>query len=126
MTADDFRDVILGLDGVIERSHMRHPDFRANGRIFASLSTDETIATVRLSPDEQAELLHQHPRTFFPAAGAWGRDGWTRMTLSGASEPAVRAAVLLAWQAIVAMKPGRSAAGRAPKRSTKKPPRKRR
>ena len=36
MTADDFRDIALGMQGAIERAHMNHPDFRANGRIFAS------------------------------------------------------------------------------------------
>ena len=37
MTGDAFRDLALALDGAIEASHMGHPDFRANGRIFATL-----------------------------------------------------------------------------------------
>ena len=38
MTADDFPSIALCMQGAVERAHMKHPDFRANGRIFATLS----------------------------------------------------------------------------------------
>jgi hypothetical protein len=103
MTADDFRDIVLGLEGATEGAHMKHPDFRANGRIFASLKPGEAAGVVKISPDEQAELIRTHPKTFGPAAGAWGRQGWTTVRLAGARPAAVRGAVLLAWQGIMAM-----------------------
>lgn len=98
MTADDFRQLALALDGAVERSHMGHPDFRANGRIFATLQADETAGVVRLSPDEQRELVRLHARTFSPASGAWGRQGWTTIRLDRADRAAVRGALMLAWQ----------------------------
>lgn len=113
MTADDFRDAALSLHDAIERAHMGHPDFRANGRIFASLNADETSGTVKLSPDEQRELLHAHPKAFSPAAGAWGRQGWTVIHLRAADEASVRGALLLAWQNV-------TTAPRKAKRATKK------
>ena len=61
LTADDFRQLVLALDGAIESSHMGHPDFRANGRIFATLHTNETCGMVKLLPDEQRVLLRSHP-----------------------------------------------------------------
>ena len=73
MTADDFREIVLSLDGASEGAHMKHPDFRANGRIFASLKPGEREGVVKLSADEQAELVRTQPKTFAPAAGAWGR-----------------------------------------------------
>ena len=36
MTADDFRRITLALEGAVEKAHMGHPDFRVNGRIFAT------------------------------------------------------------------------------------------
>jgi hypothetical protein len=102
MTADDFREIALSMDGVVERAHMKHPDFRANGRIFATLTAGAETGVVKLSPREQQELVKLHPKMFTPAAGAWGRQGWTMVPLSAASKPAVRGAVLLAYEAAIA------------------------
>ena len=71
MTEDDFRALALGFDGAVEASHMRHPDFRANGRIFATLHGNGTTGMVKVSPDQQAALMHDAPAAFAPAAGAW-------------------------------------------------------
>ena len=37
MTPNDFRRIALSLPEAEEREHMKHPDFRVNGRIFATL-----------------------------------------------------------------------------------------
>ena len=105
MTADDFREIVLSMDGAVEGAHMKHPDFRANGRIFASLQPGEEAGVVKLSPEEQQEFINLHPKMFIPAAGGWGRQGWTMVPLAGAKKTAVRGAVLLAYQAIVAQPP---------------------
>jgi hypothetical protein len=98
MTGDTFRALALALHGVTEGAHMGHPDFRANGRIFASLDASERSGTVMLTPDEQAELVRAYAGVFGPAAGAWGRQGCTTIVLRQADEAAVRGALLLAWQ----------------------------
>ncbi|HEY8550021.1 MAG TPA: MmcQ/YjbR family DNA-binding protein [Vicinamibacterales bacterium] len=102
MTGDDFREIALTLDGVIEKAHMNHPDFRVNGRIFASLLSDERRAGLRLSPEEQRELVRQHPTAFQPASGAWGRQGWTIVDLAKAPAAVVRSALILAYAGISA------------------------
>jgi len=100
MTADDFREIALSLHGAVERAHMKHPDFRVKGKIFATLHPDERSGVVKLSPDEQAEFMHLHPKVFRAASGAWGRQGWTNVNLAVADEAAVRGAVMLAWQGV--------------------------
>ena len=40
LTFKDFRRIAVGMDGAIESAHMGHPDFRVNGRIFATLHHD--------------------------------------------------------------------------------------
>lgn len=107
MTGDDFREIALSMDGAVEGAHMKHPDFRANGRIFASLTADEASAVVKLSPEEQREFIRLDPKVFVPAAGAWGRQGWTVVPLAAAKKTAVRGAVILAYQGIVAQPPPR-------------------
>jgi hypothetical protein len=107
VTADAFRRLALDLDGVIESAHMGHPDFRVNGRIFATLHTHDTFGMVKLSPEEQRELLDAHPDAFAPSAGAWGRQGCTNVRLSSATAATVRPALILAWEAACALPPPR-------------------
>jgi hypothetical protein len=121
MTADDFRQLALALAGAVERSHMGHPDFRAHGRIFATLQADETAGVVRLPPDEQRELVRLHARTFSPASGAWGRQGWTTIRLARADRAAVRGALMLAWQGVAARPLRRQARARSPKPEARSP-----
>ncbi len=102
MTEDNFRDLALGFDGAEEGAHMGHPDFRANGRIFASLHGNDTTAMVKLTPEQQAVFERDHPKMFEAAAGAWGRQGYTKVMLRPATTPAVRAAMLLAYQGVMA------------------------
>ena len=101
MTGDVFRELALALDGAVEASHMGHPDFRANGRIFATLRADERTGMVKLTPEQQGEMLRQHPGAFEPSPGGWGRQGCTDVVLTAAKSAAVRAAMLLAYQAVM-------------------------
>jgi hypothetical protein len=123
MTADAFRDIALGMPGAIERAHMGHPDFRVNGRIFASLHSNDRRGMIKLAPEEQDALLREHPATFMPSAGAWGRQGCTDVRLEAADERAVRAAMLLAWERTAAL-PAARARKPAAKRTTRAPRRK--
>jgi predicted DNA-binding protein (MmcQ/YjbR family) len=107
MKANDFRRIALGLSGTIEKEHMGHPDFRANGRIFASLLNDERDAMVKLEPEEQKVYLRAHKPVFQPASGAWGRQGCTIVTLARADKAAVHSALKLAYAAVMAKAPPR-------------------
>jgi hypothetical protein len=106
MTAEDFREIALAMRGAVERAHMNHPDFRANGRIFATLHQGDKTGTIMLTPEEQREFMRLHPKMFAPASGAWGRQGCTNVLLAAADAATVRAAMTLAWQRVNA-KPAR-------------------
>ena len=103
MTADDFRRVVLEMQGAVEGAHMGHPDFRANGRIFASLHSQDRFGMVKLTPAEQKALLKDAPRMFESSAGAWGRQGCTNVILAAADVRTVRAAVQLAYEGVMAL-----------------------
>ena len=75
MTADRFRRIALGMSGAVEGAHMGHPDFRVGGRIFATIHGDPQFGMVKLTPDQQQQFVHEHPDTFAPESGAWGRQG---------------------------------------------------
>ena len=61
MVSDDFRRIAVGMRGAVEGAHMDHPDFRANGRIFATLHGDKKWGMVKLTPDDQQELWKRIP-----------------------------------------------------------------
>ena len=113
MTEDDFREIALALDGAVEGSHMGHPDFRANGRIFASLHGNDVTGMVTLTPGQQAEFLRDHPAMFTPSRGACGRQGCTNVKLAAAKRPPVRSAMLLAYQSAMEKPKPRPRAKRA-------------
>jgi len=81
-TANDFRRIALALRDTTEKAHHGHPDFRAEGRIFASLHHSMERGMVKLTPDQQREFMRAHPHAFTPEAGAWGRQGCTRVLLA--------------------------------------------
>jgi hypothetical protein len=98
MTQKDFRRIALGMQGAVEGEHMAHPDFRANGRIFATLSPDGQWGMVKLTPEQQQECVRAEPETFVPAKGASGRGGSTMIRLASADGDTVGEAMTLAWQ----------------------------
>jgi len=103
----DFRRIALGMTGAVEGSHMAHPDFRVNGRIFATLHPDGKRGMVKLTPGQQQEFTDANPSTFEPASGAWGRQGCTMVRLNGVEEGTLGEAMTLAWQNAVRAGPAR-------------------
>ena len=77
---------------------MGHPDFRANGRIFATLQVDPAWAMVKLTPGQQKTFIRDYPNGFTPAAGAWGAGGSTLVKLSAIDEDVLGEALTLAWK----------------------------
>ena len=105
MTADKFRSLALEISGAIESSHMNHPDFRIEGRIFASLGyPDEGHGMVKLTPEEQRVFLKKAPEVFSPCAGAWGRQGSTSVYLPAAKVDLLRAALEAASKNVASKK----------------------
>jgi hypothetical protein len=97
-TEKTFRKIALGLDGAIESAHMGHPDFRANGRIFATLHQDMRSGMVKLTPAQQARFVRADPDSFTLEPGAWGRGGCTAVRLATVDEETLGEALTLAWQ----------------------------
>lgn len=106
VTADDFRRAALGMTGVVEGAHMGHPDFRVNGRIFATIHTDHLAGMVKLTPDQQKRFL-EASRAFAPESGAWGRQGCTRVQFAAIDEETLGEAMTEAWKNIARRPPPR-------------------
>jgi hypothetical protein len=122
-TAAQFRKLALALPQVEEKSHFGQPDFRVRNKIFAELTPDGKRGTLKLRPEVQSMLVDAKPDAFTPAAGAWGRGGWTRVAVAevqaGALADLLRDAYeLVAPKTLVAAVSG--GAGEHKKRATRK------
>ena len=99
MTPTECREIARSQPGAVESAHMSHPDFRVDGKIFATLGyPDADHAVVLLSPDQQEEFLAEMPRAFSAVKGAWGKRGSTQIHLPSAETETVAEAIRLAWK----------------------------
>jgi hypothetical protein len=104
----EFRKLALSLPETIEGSHMGHADFRAGGKIFATLGyPDKNYGMVKLAPADQARLIDPEAGTFMPAAGAWGRQGATIVLLKSVDKDVLRGAIEKAWRNVAPKKPSK-------------------
>ena len=78
MTPAAFAKIALSLDGAVEGAHGGHADFRAGGKVFATLGyPDKDWGMVKLAPEQQQMLVAAEPAMFVPVKGTWGLRGAT-------------------------------------------------
>jgi hypothetical protein len=98
-TAADFRRIALSFEGAEESSHMGAPDFRVQGKIFATLASQaQGYGNLKLTLEQQADFVRELPEVFLPIQGGWGRMGMTHIRLAQASEDVLTGALHTAWQ----------------------------
>ena len=99
MTAEEFRKMALSFSGAVESAHMKHPDFRIEGKIFATLGyPDESWGMVKLTPEQQRSFIKNAPSAFNPCSGVWGQRGATNVYLASAKKDVLNAALDAAWK----------------------------
>jgi hypothetical protein len=105
MTPAAFTKLALSLDGATEGAHGGHPDFRAGGKVFASLGyPGKEWGMVKLAPEQQHMLVSAEPGMFVPVKGTWGLRGATSVRLASADSRTMRSALAMAWQNVTKAK----------------------
>lgn len=90
MTSNEFRSIALNLPDALEKSHFNHPDFRVNGKIFATLGYPKKgWGMVKLTPKQQKDFVQSDPNAFMPVKGKWGVVGATSVLLRLAKKTSV-------------------------------------
>jgi hypothetical protein len=107
-TAADLRRIALALPGTSEAPHFDRTAFKVK-RIYATLAADGLTANLKLTPDEQAFKILLAPEIFAAIGNGWGRQGWTTVYLTAASEADLQAALEMA-HATPCPPPGRASA----------------
>ena len=106
MTPAAFAKLALALDGATQGAHGGHADFRAGGKVFASLGfKGPDSATVKLTPEQQEMLVAAEPTIFAPVNGTWGQRGYTMIHLPAADSTTMKSALAMAWKNVTAASP---------------------
>jgi hypothetical protein len=106
MTPAAFRKLALSFDGAIEGAHGGHADFRAGGKVFATLGyPGKDWGMVKLAPEQQQMLVAAEPAMFVPVKGTWGLRGATSVRLGEVDTRTLRSALTMAWQNVTEPKP---------------------
>ena len=101
VTAKKCRAMCLALEDASEAAHFDRAVFRTSQRIYATLAADEKSLNVKLTPEQQELLVSARPQAFAAIDNAWGKQGWTTVTLAEVDDASLRDA--LAWAHVLAM-----------------------
>ena len=95
-TAAQARRIFLEQPQAEESAHMGHPDFRVNGKIFATLTPDGKTAMVRPSIADQTAALQVSPEAL--TLKYWGKMPYLEVELRRADLGLLRALARAAWR----------------------------
>jgi hypothetical protein len=96
VTLAQARKVALSMPHAEEREHQDHPDFRVNGKIFATLWPDKSMAVAKLTLADQAALIQMDPDAF--SLNAWSHQGATTVHLKHITLKQFRKVIQAAWR----------------------------
>ncbi len=115
-TAADVRRIALALAGTTEAPHFDRTAFKV-ARTYATLAADGLSLNLKFTPDEQQLKCLTAPEVFVRVPNAWGKQGWTTVTLTAIAVLELQRALKTAWQhAQPAPRRPKRVQGRAPAR----------
>ena len=100
-----FRKLALSMPDAVELPHFELASFRANGKIFSTLSEKEQRAMVKLTPEQQEIMVAAEPNVFQRIPNAWGDKGATWMHLKTADKATAMSALKTAWENVAVKTP---------------------
>jgi hypothetical protein len=105
-TANDLRRLARSLAGTSEAPHVDRTAFKV-ARIYATLAANGRTVNLKLAPDEQEFKCLLAPDAFAAVPNAWGKQGWTTVTLANIYVTELKAALEMAWRHAVVRKSGK-------------------
>lgn len=89
-------EIALALEGTEFHQHMDRASYKV-ARIYCTVAPDEQTANLLLTPDQQMLKCEVAPDAFRPVDNAWGKKGWTEMTLKPLKKADLQSALEMAW-----------------------------
>ena len=96
-TAKDLERMAIALAGTTAAPHFDRIAYKV-ARTYATTPPDGLTANLKLTSDQQQLKCLTAPNAFKPIDNAWGRQGWTVVTLSMLTTDELADALELAWR----------------------------
>jgi hypothetical protein len=97
MNSKQVYELAQALPEVSVKDHFGSDGFSANKRMFLTVRHEENRANLRLSPEEQRRFLSVDGDAFAQIENAWGRQGWTTVSLEYVDKSDFQKALQSAW-----------------------------
>ncbi len=97
VTAEAFNAMIMELGDVTAAPHFEKTAFKANNKIFSSLSADGRACHIKLSLVDQSTYCAFDNKVIFPVPNKWGLQGWTTINLTAVRKTTLRDALKSAY-----------------------------
>ncbi len=94
---NNFKNVALSFEEVLEETKAEKKTFKVEDRIFATLNTENFKAVIRLSLKDQNKFGDADPSAIYPAPAGWGKQGWTIFELKFVEDEVIEKALTAAY-----------------------------
>lgn len=97
---DDVRRIALSMPQSTEQTHFDSASFCVGQKIFCNLAKGAPRATIKLSSEDQHNLVADDPAAISPVPGYWGQKGWTEVRFAALDEDRLTTLMRLAWVSV--------------------------
>jgi predicted DNA-binding protein (MmcQ/YjbR family) len=101
---DIFRKIALSFPETTEEPHFDKTAFKVAKKIFATMNNVETRATIKLSESDQDLFCLFDKNIMYPVPNKWGKQGWTHINLTTATEEICVEALTTAYREVAPKK----------------------
>lgn len=105
-SSEDFTRIAMSLAGTVAAPHFDRTAFKVR-RTYATLAADGRTANLKFTPEEQEFKCLLAPDLFMALDNGWGRQGWTALNVSSATEDDIGSALAMAHVHAVAARPAK-------------------
>jgi predicted DNA-binding protein (MmcQ/YjbR family) len=99
-----FRQLALSFPGTTEQPHFEKTSFRVKKKIFATISSENYRACLKLSVNDQSVFCSFDSTIIYPVKNKWGNQGWTFIELKKVRKDMLKDALTTAYKQVASKK----------------------
>ncbi len=98
------RELAMSFPDTMEQPHFEKTSFRARKKIFATYSSYDKRACLKLSAIDQSVFSSFNKAIIYPVPNKWGLQGWTFFELNGIEKEMLQDALETAYKEVTKKK----------------------
>lgn len=98
MNCEEFSTLALSFPDTQDAPHFEKTAFKIKGKkIFATLDSVNSLAILKLSPEDQSAFCTYNAEVVYPIKNKWGLQGWTSFDITKAPKKLMKEALNAAF-----------------------------